>query len=241
MTHDDDQALRRSPLFAGLEEPTLARLFDSLGGESWAARCQITGPGEALERFRVIVSGRVKLVRSNCVDGCELTLWLLGPGDDFDVVSLLDGRPHAVSVWALAPVRTRAVRLAQWSGWLRRVRPLDLAAHRYSAAKLRETEDLTTDPALHDTATRLANLLRRHFHGRQPNLLHHLAQRELAAMIGAVRAVAAAFWRRSGRREWCGGTAVRFTLWTWIGCSRAPNRMSPEGRPVPTNLRGLHR
>ncbi len=182
-------ALRRSPLFSGVDEPTLKRLLASLNEESWESRRQIMGPAESLERFRLIVSGRVKIVRSKPHDGRELTLWLLGPGDGFDVVSLLDGRAHEVSAWALSPVRTLAAPLAVWSGWLRWLRPLDLAAHRYSAAKLREVEALTADLALHDTATRLANLLLRHFDGSQPNLLHDLPQRELAAMIGSVRGV----------------------------------------------------
>ncbi len=182
-------ALRSSALFAGLDEPTLKRLLASLAEESWQARRQIMGPGESLDRFRLIVSGRVKIVRSNSVDGRELTLWLLGPGDGFDVVSLLDGLPHAVSAWALGPVRTLSAPMAQWRAWLRALRPLDLAAHRYSAAKLREVADLAADLALHDTSTRLANLLVRHFDGRQNNLLHDLPQHELAAMIGSVRVV----------------------------------------------------
>lgn len=182
-------ALQRSPIFAGMDELDLRRLQASLAQESCPARRQIMGPGESLERFRLIVSGRVKIVRSNSVDGRELTLWLLGPGDGFDVVSLLDGLPHTVSAWALGPVRMLSAPMAQWRGWLRALPPLDLAVHRYSAAKLRELADLAADLALHDTSTRLANLLLRHFDGRQNNLLHDLPQSELAAMIGSVRVV----------------------------------------------------
>lgn len=233
--------LRRSPLFAGLEEPTLARLHDSLSGESWDARCQIMGPGESLERFRLIVSGRVKIVRSNSVDGRELTLWLLGPGDGFDVVSLLDGRPHAVSAWALTPVRTLGAPMAQWSAWLRRLRALDLAAHLYIAAKLREVEDLTTDLALHDTATRLANLLLRHFDGRQPNLLHELPQRELAAMIGSVRVVVSrllAQMRSQGVVQLHGGAVHAVDLNRLL--ARAEQDIARRG-PGPMPMHGQHR
>ena len=182
-------ALRRSPLFTGVDEPTLRRLLASLSEEVWEPRRQLMGPAGSLERFRLIVSGRVKIVRSNSLDGRELTLWLLGPGDGFDVVSLLDGRAHEVSAWSLTPVRTLAAPLAVWSGWLRWLRPLDLAAHRYCAGKLRELADLASDLALCDTPTRLAHLLLRHFGSGEGNLLLDLPQRELAAMIGSVRVV----------------------------------------------------
>lgn len=182
-------AIRHSPLLAGIDEPTLTRLLGAFTAQSWPARCQIMGPGSSLERFRLIVSGRVKIVRSNSGSGRELTLWLLGPGDGFDVVSLLDARAHAVSAWSLTPAHTLAIPMSQWRSAVYRLRPLDLAAHRYCAAKLREVQDLATDLALHDTATRLARLLLRHFEGHGSNLLLDLPQRELATMIGSVRVV----------------------------------------------------
>jgi CRP-like cAMP-binding protein len=182
-------ALRSSPLFAGIDAPTLRRLLAAMSEERAAARRQLMGPADSAQHFRLIVSGRVKIVRSSPADGRELTLWLLGPGDGFDVVSLLDGRAHAVSAWSLTPVHILTAPLATWSGWLRWLRPLDLAAHRYCAGKLRELADLASDLALCDTPTRLAHLLLRHFGAGEGNLLLDLPQRELAAMIGSVRVV----------------------------------------------------
>lgn len=234
-------ALRRSPLFTGVDEPTLKRLLASLSEEAWQPRRQIMGPADSLERFRLIVSGRVKIVRSNCLDGRELTLWLLGPGDGFDMVSLLDGRAHEVSAWSLTPVRTLAAPLAVWSGWLRWLRPLDLAAHRYSAAKLREVEQLTTDLALHDTSTRLANLLLRHFDGSQPNLLHDLPQRELAAMIGSVRGVVSRVLARmqaDGMVQLHGGTVRGIDLQRLL--RRAEHDLAQRS-PRAAQARGQHR
>lgn len=231
--------LRHSPLFAGVDESTLTRVFGSLGEESWAARRQIMGPGESLKQFRVIVSGRVKIVRSNASSGRELTLWLLGPGDGFDVVSLLDGQPHAVGAWALSPVRTLAAPMAIWQGWLRESRSLDLAAHRYSAAKLREVENLAVDLALHDTSTRLANLLLRHFDGPRPNLLQDLPQQELAAMIGSVRVVVSrvlAHMRAQGVVQLHGGAVRAVDLSRLL--ARAEHEVeSRDARPMGTGTR----
>lgn len=234
-------AMRTSPLFAGLDPPTLRRLDASMNEETWPARRQLMGPGDSLECFRVIVSGRVKIVRSNPLDGRELTLWLLGPGDAFDVVSLLDGQIHAVSAWSLTPVHTLAAPMQVWSGWLRWLRPLDLAAHRYSAAKLRELTDLASDLALYDTPTRLAHLLLRHFDGRQANLLTDLPQRELAAMIGSVRVVVSrvlAELNAQGVVQLEGGSIHKVDLQRLLARAEGQSGSARSSRSEPLEQRG---
>lgn len=181
--------LARSPLFAGLDRQAMRVIARSLVTESWSAGQLIIGPTESVERFRIVVAGRVKITVANSNDGRELILWLLGPGDGFDVVSLLDGKPHAICAWALDEVLIVSAPISQWRDWLERFRPLRLAAHRYVAERLREITALAGDLALHDTPTRLANLLLRHFDTKHSDLLRGLPQRELASMIGSVRIV----------------------------------------------------
>ncbi len=182
-------ALRHSPLFAGLSREAIREVSTALMSQSWPARRQILGRSDTTGRFFLVAEGRVKITRSNAHDGHDLTLWLLGPGDGFDIVSLLDGQPHDVSAWALDEVTTLSASMALWQDWLERFPSFRLAAHRYVARQLREVSDLATDLALHDTATRLAHLLLRHFDAPGPNLLHDLPQSELASMIGSVRIV----------------------------------------------------
>ena len=158
--------------------------------EEWHARGkQIMGPADSVATFRLVLQGRVKVVRSNSHDGRELTLWLLGPGDGFDIVSLLDGAPHAVTAWAVDEVRTLVAPMALWREWFEQSPALRLAAHRYVARKLREITDLAGELALYDTSARFAHLLLRHFDVGEGNLLRDLPQRELASLIGSVRIV----------------------------------------------------
>jgi CRP/FNR family cyclic AMP-dependent transcriptional regulator len=204
-------AIARSPLLANLDRQTVGSLVRSLTEESHPRGRLIMGPQDSVASFRLVVEGRVKIVRSNSHEGRELTLWLLGPGDGFDVVSLLDGKPHAVTAWALDEVRTLVAPMPLWREWLEQSRPLRLAAHRYVGEKLREVADLAGDLALHDTSARLAHLLLRHFTAKEGNLLRDLPQRELAALIGSVRIVVSrllAQMRRQGIVELHGG-AVR--------------------------------
>jgi CRP/FNR family transcriptional regulator, cyclic AMP receptor protein len=187
--------LVNSPLFAGLSRNVLEEMASALVLESWPQDCQLLGPAMPADRFRVVVRGRVKITSSNGDNGRELTLWLLGPGEGFDVVSLLDGQPHTLCAWTLDDdVATLSAPTALFREWLERFPPFRGAFHRYIALKLRELTELASDLALHDTMTRLARLLLRHFDPAQRqltglNLIHDLPQEELASLIGSVRVV----------------------------------------------------
>lgn len=195
-----ETAIAESPLFAGVDQTTVSAILRSLTEESHAKGKQIMGAAQSTGSFRLVIEGRVKVVRSNSRSGRELTLWLLGPGDGFDIVSLLDGQPHAVTAWALDDVRTLSGPMALWREWLERSSSLRRAAHHYVARQLREISDLAGDLALHDTSVRLAHLLLRHFGTGPGNLLRDLPQRELASLIGSVRIVVSRLLAHMGRR-----------------------------------------
>ena len=189
------EALAASPIFAGLNRSALDEIGAALTLESWPKGCQIQTPSSAADRFRIVLSGRVKITRSNGGSGRELTLWLLGPGDGFDIVSLLDGQPHDASVFALDDVETLAAPVGQFHDWIERFPAMRRAMCRYVAQQMREVTDLASDLALHDTMGRLARVLLRHFdHSERapisrPNLIEGLSHEELASMIGTVRVV----------------------------------------------------
>ncbi len=201
------EILETIPLFAGLGRHALKEIAGALVLEQWPKNRQITGPAATTESFRIVVQGRVKIVRSSSRDGRELTLWLLGPGDGFDLAALLDGEPHDVAAWTLDDVTTLSAPMPVFQRWLEQFPALRLAVQRQIAAKLRELTALAGDLALHDTSTRLAQLLLRHLdesHGADearldPRLV--LSQQELASLIGSVRVVvgrALAEMRRDG-------------------------------------------
>lgn len=210
----------------------------SLAGESHSKGKQIMGTADSADTFRLVIEGRVKIVRSNSHEGRELTLWLLGPGDGFDVVSLLDGEPHAVTAWAVDDARTLVAPMALWRDWLEESRPLRIAAHRYAARRLRELSDLAGDLALHDTSARLAHLLLRHFDAKEGNLLRDLPQRELASLIGSVRIVVSrllAQMRRQGIVELRGGAVHSVDLQRLLAKAESeinqPGVRIEQGRP----------
>ncbi len=63
--------------------------------ETWKQGRRVTEQ-ESAQRFRIILSGRLKMGQTNPDTGRMVTLSLLQPGDGFDVISLLDGQPNPV-------------------------------------------------------------------------------------------------------------------------------------------------
>ncbi len=184
--------LHKSPLFSGLDRNTLKAMAGAFTLGHWRGNSELMAPEDTAEQFMVLVQGRAKVSCSNGQDGRELTLWLLGPGDGVDVLSLLDGKAHAVSVRTLEEVEALSVPLALVRQWIERYPAFRLAAHHYIARQLREVAELAGDLALHNTMSRLAELLLRHFdssRSSQPNLIHDLPHEELAHLIGSVRVV----------------------------------------------------
>jgi CRP/FNR family transcriptional regulator, cyclic AMP receptor protein len=189
------ELLHSAALFSGASGAAVSRLARSMLPQIWPRHTQIMAASQTSQRFVVLTAGRVRINRSEGDDGRELTLWLLGPGDGFDVVALLDGEPHAVSAVSVDEVHGFSIPLAQLREHMEADVSLRLALHRYAAAQLRELSDLAADLAIHHTATRLARLLLRYLGQRGgvaslgPSLIDGLSNDELAAMIGSVRVV----------------------------------------------------
>ena len=188
------QIVRAGPMFAGVPAATFERMTQDLTLERWPRHAAILSAVQTSQRFILLAQGRVKIVRANGSSGRELTLWLLGPGDGFDVVAALDGQPHQVSAWAIDEVVGYAAPIEWVRHWLERDGPFRRALHHYAASQLRALSDLAADLALHDTATRLARLLVRYCSSAersaaQPTFIDDLSHEELAAMIGSVRVV----------------------------------------------------
>ncbi len=54
-----------------------------------------------LQHFYLIIDGRVKMERIDVASDSRVILFLLGPGDGFDVITLLDGQPHESTPMAM--------------------------------------------------------------------------------------------------------------------------------------------
>ena len=186
------KALRKSHLFADLDEKAIQNMLLKFQLETWKHKTPAMDSLDSLKKFYVIISGRMRVCRTNPDSGRELTLALLGPGDVFDIICLLDHREHKVVVTAIDDLEAIHAPIEDVRRWIQEHPELNQTFIPYLARQMRSLEGLATDLAIHDTYTRLARLFLRHTkpsptHDLQ--LIHDLSHEELAKMIGSVRMV----------------------------------------------------
>lgn len=186
------KVLRHSPFFTGLDDKIIQNMLLKFRLETWKRKTPAMDSLDSLERFYVIISGRMRVCRTNPDSGRELTLALLGPGDVFDIICLLDHREHKVVVTAIDDLEAIYAPIDDVRSWIQQHPELNQTFIPYLARQMRSLEGLATDLAIYDTYTRLARLFLRHtkpdpVHNLQ--LIHDLSHEELAKMIGSVRMV----------------------------------------------------
>jgi CRP/FNR family transcriptional regulator, nitrogen oxide reductase regulator len=97
----DDLAafLARSPVFSGIPSRELTALSALAREARYRAREFVFMEGEAAEWFCLVRSGRVKILRASR-GGKEVVLELLGPGEPFGGVAVIEQRPYPASAQA---------------------------------------------------------------------------------------------------------------------------------------------
>lgn len=102
MSREAAAFLRASPVFAGLP----AREVDALAGrvreESYRLRDYVFMEGDPAVWFCVLRSGRVKIVRHSRA-GRDVVLEVLGPGEVFGAVAVIEKRPYPAAAQAIEP------------------------------------------------------------------------------------------------------------------------------------------
>ena len=188
------RCLMQSPLFSELETCAIEEILSHCRRETWKRRRQLPME-ETWRRFHILLSGRVRLSRSNPESGRMITLFLLGPGEPFCIFSLLDGKPHDVMLETLDDVTLLSLPMEEARQWLVEHPEFNRKLLPYLGEQMCSLAGLATDLALHDTETRLARLILRHVDapaGEQhvtPRLINDLSHESLAEMIGSVRVV----------------------------------------------------
>ena len=152
-------------------------------------------PATLIDRFHLIIDGRIKMEYIDATSGNWVTLFVLGPGDGFDVISLLDGKPHEATPIALEDMQLLSASTDRVREWINRHPDFNRNFLPYLGERMRKMEHLVADLGLKDTITRLAHLILRHTAdepspdgGAYPvKLIHDLTNESLAHMIGSTR------------------------------------------------------
>ena len=235
--------LEKSVLFCDLDEPTLQAMLGLYRRETWANGAHLP-PKLATELFSVIISGRLELTRTNPETGRQITLFTLGAGDAFDVISLLNGREHDIQPIALEPLELITAPLGKVRQWIETHPAFNRVFLPYLGEKIRELENLTADLALYETNTRLAKLILHQatpdfplagVDDQRPPLINTLSDEAMARMIGSVRVIVNRRLQdfiRMGLISTKRGQLVVHDL----GKLRGYCEQVPQGKPIRTSL-----
>lgn len=158
------------------------------------------------DKFYIIVSGRVRVERVNEETGRTITLFLLAPGDIFDVLQLLTNSPCDGVLIAIDDLELLTISTKEARRWIGSHPEFNLSFLPYLGQQIRTLAHLSGDLALHDTETRLAHLIMRHLDRKKDGhfhipLINDLSHEVLGSLIGSVRAVVnrqLQHWRKRG-------------------------------------------
>ena len=187
--------LKQSALFGQLSEAVLQDMLRIFHYTTRAKGETAISPTQAADRLYLIISGRAKVSVYNRDNGREHILFLIGPGDSFDLISLLDGQWHEAVATALDDMEVISTSVEQAREWINRHPDFNRAFLPYLGKQMRKLADQVTDLSLYDTEARLARLILRNitpvsdkFH-QEAHLINDLSQETLASMIGSVRVI----------------------------------------------------
>ena len=182
--------LQRVPLFAGLPTDELAELSSRLRPRRYGRNETLCLEGDPGTSLYIIDRGRVKLGLTSA-EGREIILDLLGPGDVFGELALLDGEPRSANAVA---VESSEVLLLARDDFLKFVEQHPQAALVLLSTLSHWLRRLTTqmqDTAFLDVPARLARTILRlaeaeeAVHGKA--ITPRLTQTDLAGMVGTTR------------------------------------------------------
>ena len=93
--------LKRSPHFLELEDNVLHEILEMFHGKTYLKDNYPFTSESTLYNFYFIISGRVEISRINFNADREFIINILGPGDIFDVICLLDKKEHDIIATAI--------------------------------------------------------------------------------------------------------------------------------------------
>jgi len=188
----DNDVLRQTPLFSGLDDDAANSLRSSLTQIELRRGDILFREGDSGDRLYLVVDGKVKLGRSS-PDGRENLLAVLGPGQMFGELSLFDPGPRSATATAVTDVTMGSLGHDELSPWLTGHPDVARGLLHQLAARLRRTNEVVGDLVFSDVPGRVAKALldlSSRF-GRKADdgvhVHHDLTQEELAQLVGASR------------------------------------------------------
>ena len=186
------ELLRRTRLFAGLDQPTLRALAERSVERSFPRHGRLFFQGDPGNGLFVVASGLVKVVVTS-EDGEEMVLVTLGPGEALGELAVVDGGPRSAAAEALEPTSALLITRPVVLELAARDPALTEALLQALGGLLRRLTEQASDLVFLDLPGRVAKLLaglaaeRGTATAEGIELDAILTQTDLAGMVGASR------------------------------------------------------
>lgn len=203
-------ALQRVPLFSGLPPDAIEQLAANLRRLSCARGQVVFHQGDPGTSLYIIERGLVKIGLVS-PEGREVILALLGPGDFFGELALLDGEPRSADAVAREPTALLVLRRDDVLAFLERHPPAAAQLLKALSQRLRRTDQLVQDAAFLDVPGRLARALL-YLAESEVGRTVPFTQTELASMVGATRESVNKWLRFYQQRGFVRSEAGRLTV-----------------------------
>jgi len=180
--------LKAVPLFASFPEDQLRMLTTMVTRRSASRSTTIMAGGDATDSLYIVLSGRLKVMMS-ASDGKEVILSILGPGEFFGEMGLIDDEPRSASVVTIEPCELLAIAKRDVKECLLENTDMAMAVRRGLVRRLREADRKIGSLALLDVYGRVARLLldmAENVNGEKV-VTKRLPKQDIAKMIGASR------------------------------------------------------
>jgi CRP-like cAMP-binding protein len=187
-----EQLLGRVPFLAALTENDLEWLAKRAQRRSYKRGDMIFVKDDAGQSMFIVEDGAVRIYMPG-VQGTDLTLAVMQPGEFFGDLSLLDGRPRSASAEAARDTMLLTLERDDLTELVRSRPDAALAILTEIAQRLRETDQMASDLAFLDVSGRLArrllDLASSYGKPRDGGIMINasITQEELANMIGVTR------------------------------------------------------
>lgn len=187
------QALKRVPLFSDLNDEEIGLLCDCALVKEYVKNDTIISKHDEGDTVFSLLSGRVKIVLTDD-EGKEFIVGILGEGEFFGELALLDGKPRSATVVALEETQAVALSRNDFLKQLERTPSMCIKVMTELARRLRYSNEQIGSLAFLDVCGRLARILLDMARDQQEDELHDgisikvaYSRTELANLVGTTR------------------------------------------------------
>ncbi len=187
---DPADILSQIPIFSSLGDEDRSNLTERIDRQSFAKGSVLFRRGEPGNALYIIVRGQIRIFASTR-QGNEITLALLGAGEFFGEMALLDGQPRSANAEATEDTELHFLDRDNFFSFLMHKESALRAILCALSRRLRRTDDLLTEAYFLQISHRLARkLVELHEGAATAGGAPHplcITQMKLAGMIGATR------------------------------------------------------